>query len=293
MFFKRYLDWPLRRRDLFKLPRIAINSAIDILTKKPPKDKSSFTDFIKSKYGNTLYETFFKPYTSKFLRWDPEDLHSDWASTGINRAVIDEEVSQKTETSLSIVKSLILPAKVDTRFKYPDTGGFGNFFDILYANCNNYESFTAFLGSRISSIENQGNKDGNLQIKIGEKEITANKLVWTGNLNDLNKLIINADSEIPSSPKMNYLNTRFVNLTLKENSISTNKAQWIYISDGSLLTSRITCMKEFNPNTCNYGYYNIICEVTESQSQSSLIEKRPSEKQLGLKVIDELKDIDF
>ena len=52
------------------------------------------------------------------FRWDPEDLHSDWASTGINRAVIDEEVSQKTETSLSIVKSLILPAKVDTRFKY-------------------------------------------------------------------------------------------------------------------------------------------------------------------------------
>lgn len=291
-FFNRYLDWPLRRRDLLRLPiNISIKSGLDILNKVPPQDKTSFKQFIESKYGQTLYKTFFEPYTSKFLRWDPKDLHSDWATTGINRAVIDEEVNQTTDSTLSIVKSLLLPAKVDTKFKYPSKGGFGGFFDILFAKCQEFPSFKVFLNSTLSSIDNKGFNDQDIIVKVNQKEISTKKLIWTGNVNDLNKIITNVSGESKKVPKMHYLNTRFVNFTIKESTISKNKAQWIYISDGSLMTSRITCMKEFNPNTCNSGYYNLICEVTESQDSKK--EDRLNKTKLGLKVIDELQNINF
>ena len=49
-------------------------------------------------------------------------------------------------------------------------------------------------------------------------------------------------------------------------------------------------MKEFCPTTCKPGYYNLICEVTESQSTRK--EDR-LDKMLALKVIDELHKINF
>ena len=50
----------------------------------------SFEADIVNKYGRTLYEIFFKPYTEKFLFYSPAELHRDWARAGVNRAVIDK-----------------------------------------------------------------------------------------------------------------------------------------------------------------------------------------------------------
>ena len=76
--------------------------------------------------GTIFIKLFFKPYTEKFLRIQAENIHSDWAMTGINRTVIDKKV--KADSILDIIKSLALPKKIDTKFLYPSTGGFGGFF---------------------------------------------------------------------------------------------------------------------------------------------------------------------
>jgi protoporphyrinogen oxidase len=64
-----------------------------------------------------------------------------------------------------------------------------------------------------------------------------------------------------------YLNTVFYNIICREEGIGKKKAQWIYVSQGDSLISRITCMKEFAPYSCPAGYYNIICELTDSQQK--------------------------
>ena len=106
--FGRYFPWPLDHRALFRLPiRVMLSSTIDLLRRSVPENEDSFSEYTRSRYGNTLYRLFFKPYTEKFLQIPCESVHVDWAKTGINRAVIDKRV--KSETLFDLVRSVLLP----------------------------------------------------------------------------------------------------------------------------------------------------------------------------------------
>ncbi len=255
-FLGKYFEWPLQTKDLIKMPAgVSFKCAIDLLKKRPITDKASFHQFINSKYGETLYGVFFKPYTQKFLRWDTEDIHSDWASTGINRTVIDKRIN--ANSLLDLFRSLLLPAKVETEFLYPLEGGFGGFYEQMLGLCRQMKGFHLQLSDTIVQLKDTG--------KIFEAQTAARQnftftdLIWTGNLNALSAVVA------PKNTNVSYLNTIFYNVICKEEGVGQQKAQWIYVSRGDSLISRITCMKEFLPYTCREGYYNMICELTDSQ----------------------------
>lgn len=255
-FAERYFNWPLGTTDLFKLPiGLSIRAAIDLLTKKPAANPRSFHDFVRSKYGETLFGVFFKPYTEKFLRWNVEDIHADWASTGINRAVVDDRV--QANTLVDLLRALTLPKKVDTQFLYPARDGFGAFFDRLFALCQEHEGFEVMLSDTLTRIEDQGDKFKALS-KSGN-DLSFETLVWSGNVTDLGRLVA------AEPTNLTYINTLFFNLICKEQSVANKRAQWIYVSRGDYLVSRITCMREFSQTTTPSGYYNFICEATDSQ----------------------------
>ena len=256
-FLGKYFEWPLQSTDLFKMPPgVSIQCVMDLLKERPISDKTSFHQFINSKYGETLYSTFFKPYTQKFLRWDAEDIHSDWASTGINRTVIDKRVN--ANSLLDLFKSLLLPAKIETEFLYPSAGGFGGFYEQLVGLCQEHSDFKLILSDSIGRLADNG-KQFEATTKSGQGLI-FNDLIWTGNLNALSSLVV------PQYTQVKYLNTIFYNVICRESGVGKQKAQWIYVSKGDSLISRITCMKEFAPYTCQDGYYNVICELTDSQA---------------------------
>lgn len=279
-FANNYFEWPLRSTDLFKMPAgLAGRCLIELLQKRPIRDTASFHEYIYGKYGESLYQTFFKPYTQKFLRWDIEDIHSDWASTGINRTVIDKRI--KSNTILDLFKSLLLPQKIETEFLYPSTGGFGGFYETLLTTCQSFPDFHLMLNDTIVGLEEQGTKFSALTKSLNS--LSFDHLIWTGNLNDLSRLVL-------AENKVHYLNTIFYNVVCQENGVGKRKAQWIYISDGNRLVSRITCMKEFSGYTCQPGYYNFICEVTDSQ-QKPLYILEPTKYLAGL--MDELLSMSF
>jgi protoporphyrinogen oxidase len=254
-FLGRYFDWPLRIQDVWRMPiGLAVRSVLDLLRKKEVTDPASFHQYIRSRYGEALYRTFFEPYTGKFLRWDVEDIHSDWASTGINRTVVDSRISANTATDL--IKNLLLPPKIKTEFLYPAGGGFGGFYDRLLEVCQRSENFQLLLNERIGRLADRGTC---VEAETrGGAVFTCEHLLWTGNLNDLS-LLIGSDDRLP------YLNTVFYNVVCRAADARRRGAQWIYVSNGDTLVSRLTCMNEFAPYTCPPGYYNFICEVTDSQ----------------------------
>jgi len=255
-FLGKYFGWPLNPKDILKMPLgTSIQCFFDLLKDRQIKDRTSFHEFVYSKYGETLYQLFFAPYTEKFLRWNAEDLHSDWASTGINRTVIDKRI--KANTLADLLKSITLPKKIETEFLYPTHGGFGGFFEKLYSLCKSFDNFHIILKDKIDTLEDHGQKFSAMTEK-GES-LSFDQLVWSGNLNNLHSIISNEDH------KVYYLNTIFYNIICKEAGISKNRAQWIYVSHGGSLISRITCMKEFAPYTCKDGYYNMVCELTDAQ----------------------------
>ncbi len=254
-FANRYFEWPLRLQDVWRMPlSIAIPSVLDLLKKKTLDDPISFHQYIRSRYGETLYNVFFAPYTKKFLRWDVEDIHSDWASTGINRTVVDSRIN--SNTSLDLIKGVLLPSKVKTEFLYPGAGGFGGFYEQLYGLCQASDRFQVVLGERLAELHQRPN--GVEGVTDKGTPFTCGDLVWSGNLNDLSRMI-GSDNQLP------YLNTVFYNVICRDKEVLHKGSQWIYVSDGRTLMSRITCMKEFADYTCPEGYYNFVCEVTDSQ----------------------------
>ena len=256
-FTDRYFNWPLTSKELIKLPVLtSFNAALDLLRRKGNLDPQSFSDFIRGHYGETLYQLFFRPYTQKFLRWDPEDIHADWASTGINRTVIDKRV--KANSLFDLLRSLALPSKIETEFLYPSTGGFGGFFDRLLAFCQDSGLFELITSETITTLEDNG---ATMHARTaGGRALTFDTLVWSGNVKDIGRLVSGAEYDV------HFINTVFFNLICREGSVSSNRAQWIYVSHGDSLVSRITCMKEFSPANSPAGYYNFICEVTDSQA---------------------------
>ncbi len=278
-FLNRYFEWPLGLKDLWRMPLgVAAKSTIDLLRKKEMTDPTSFHQYIRSRYGDTLYGIFFEPYTRKFLRWDVEDIHSDWASTGINRTVVDSRV--KTNTSLDLIKGILLPSKVHTEFLYPSNGGFGGFFDHLLSLCQRKEGFRLILSDTINGIKDTGR---GLELTTTQgKNAHCDRLVWSGNLNALLALT-------GGQAKLPYLNTVFYNLICPEREVIHQRSQWIYVSSGNTIVSRLTCMKEFAPYTCPDGYYNVICEVTDSQANPKFFKSPASHTGTVLKELVDMK----
>ena len=151
-FLNRYFNWPLTIGDIFKLPaNVALKCFCELSAKQSARDKASFHDYIRVRYGEELYRTFFKPYTQKFLRWDAEDIHSDWAA---RVSIVPSLTIDMTRNSLmSIFRSLLLPKKIDTQFLYPGAGGFGGFYEQLFQLCKSYPGFHLSLKDTVDSLK--------------------------------------------------------------------------------------------------------------------------------------------
>lgn len=280
-FLGRYLSWPLQPADLIRLPPVtAAQCFFDLLKRQVPRDPDSFVEYVRSHYGDTLYEKFFAPYTEKFLRWPLEEVHADWALTGINRSVIDSQIS--ANRAWQLLKSLTLPQRTNTQFLYPAQGGFGAFFEALFRRCQAFPQFHLHLADEIVRLDNEP-RTLHFHTRRGHRG-QGRKLAWTGNLNRLLELVRGEPAKLP------YLNTYFANVIVRQEGIARRRqAQWIYVSGKKGDLSRITCMNQFSPTNCPAGYANLVAEVTEGPH-------RPlpySREVLRDRVLTELEEIGF
>ena len=112
--YNDYHDWPLTRSSLLKLPPLVMARAGVDLFRRPADRGDSLEAYILSRYGRTLYDIFFRPYPEKFCLYKCSELHRDWASAGINRAVIDKRL--RFDSLWHVAKTTLLPPRVKTRF---------------------------------------------------------------------------------------------------------------------------------------------------------------------------------
>ena len=85
----RIYEYPLNIKNLLKVApfKLLLGTFIDafkIIFKFVKPDNSSFKSWIVSRFGKTLYENFFGPYTKKLWGIEPENLSADWAGQRIS-----------------------------------------------------------------------------------------------------------------------------------------------------------------------------------------------------------------
>jgi len=292
-FFNKHFFWPLKKEDIIKLPvNIAIRSVKDLLFKKKykPQELLKFENFIISKYGETLYETFFKPYTEKFLRINIDDLHSDWASTGINRSIINKE--HKSDTLMDLAQQVLFPANIDTNFLYPEIGGFGKFWDVCARLIQESGRAVIKTDSYITDIIK---KDNSLIIQLSDTtQLKCDHLLWSGNLPDLIRCI-NKKNECRFN--LPYIDTIFLDIIIKGEDVINEKAhcQWLYISSPEYEISRISFPKQFNEKNIPDGYTGLCAEVTiketEKKFDKNLMIKKVLNELYKIKILSEKANI--
>ncbi len=249
--FGRYFPWPLDHRALFRLPfKVMVSSGLDLLRRSAPKDENSFTEYTRSRYGDTLYRLFFKPYTEKFLQIPCEDVHVDWAKTGINRAVIDKRV--KSESLFDLVRTVLLPTPVDTKFLYPSYGGFGTFCEKIAGQVRE-RGGDILLDNTVRSIETDGGKVVEVALADGRR-LRPGHLVWSGNLKALARLL----GKEP--PPIRYLSTILYNMEIDRDVLQ--QQQWIYYGGQDTVLSRVSVTNEMADYMAPKGKAGLCVEVT-------------------------------
>jgi protoporphyrinogen oxidase len=256
--FGKYFPWPLDQRALFRLPfPVMLSAGFDLLLRKPPADDSSFTEYTRSRYGDTLYRLFFKPYTEKFLQIPCESVHVDWAKTGINRAVIDKRV--QSDSLFALVKSVLIPRPVKTEFIYPSRGGFGTFCEKL-ASAVSGRGGEIRLEDTVVAIETE--KDRVVEVALASgRRIRPDYLVWSGNLIALARLL----GKEP--PPIRYLSTVLYNIEVGAEVLQ--KQQWIYYGGRDTDLSRVSVTTEMAPYMAPSGKTGLCVEVTGFEGEGA------------------------
>lgn len=245
--FGGFHEWPLRPSVLFAMPfSLMIRGAKDLVFKERLPGESFEADVV-NKYGRTLYEIFFEPYTRKFLFYSPRDLHRDWARAGVNRAVIDKRA--QSDTLWSLLRNTLMPKPVDTMFLYPPHG-VGRFSDLcseaIVARGGRIE-----IGCAVTGVEAA---DGRVRaIVAGTRSYPCENVVWTAPLTELNTHLG------LSGIDLEYLSTIFYNLELEKP--DKFDYQWTYYG-GDEIFSRVSSPAAFAKTMVPAGKGALCVEMT-------------------------------
>ena len=247
--FGKYHDWPLNWKVLFKLPLGVMLRTVPDLFSRKTQTGSSFEDYIMSRYGRTLYDVFFKPYTEKFLKLPPHKVHNNWAESGIDRAVIDKKVQMGS--LFEVVKTALLPTPVKTIFLYPSDGGIDMFSKKLASLIIN-NGGEVLLNTVVDSIECEGSTIKAVCYRGGR--IQPKAIIWTAPLTVINGLL-----KLPP-PDISYLSIILYNIEVR--GASRTKYQWCYYGQNDTIINRISVPVLFSDRTAPQGYTGICAEVT-------------------------------
>lgn len=274
-FYNSYHDWPLRRSSMFRMPlSVMFGAAFDLFFRRKAKNES-FEQYILSLYGRTLFKIFFKPYTEKFLKYPCDRLHSDWASAGINRAVIDKRY--KAGSLFSVITSTLFPKPVKTKFIYPKHGGVDTFSMHLVDRIEKAGG-QVFTGATVSDVATAGHRITGVTIARSDGEadihLRPDLLVWTAPPSAIGRLL-----ELPRWG-LEFLSVIVFNYEIDGEPLIPY--QWTYYGADNLIFNRASIPSNFAPHTAPDGRSGICVELAcmegdgiwhEPEHLRSLVEK--------------------
>lgn len=253
--FGRYFDWPLTARSILKMPySTLLKTGFDLLFGKS-SDCRNFEEYVTSKYGRTLYNIFFKPYTEKFLGIPCSEISSDWAVTGIERAVIDKGIESG---DLGSFARSILTTSSRMKFIYPKSGGIGRFSEYLVRGIEELGGEVCTGAEVEQLIVDQGKV---AKVVVNGREAPCDLLVWTAPPPQLLQMLGRGTTDLE------YLPLLLLNYEVEGEPLMDY--QWCYFGDERIPFNRVSIPARFNPALAPPGKTGICVEVTSSSKSVS------------------------
>lgn len=256
------------------------------------KKDISFEDWIVNRFGRTLYNLFFGPYTEKLWGISPKLISSDWASQRISllnlKDVLFRLFNLKRGTPRTYAKGYFYPKK-----------GIGQMFDFMSEEINKMGG-KIILNATISGINvNNNNVQSICYTQNGiSKTIDCDAVISTIPLPDIIKAFpghITKDV-IHHTSALKFRAVRFLNILVDLPDISDNT--WMYVSEGKYIMTRIQEPKRRSPFSAPEGKTSVMLEIPCNENdeiwncpKESLLKRCLEDlKELGIDIGDKVID---
>jgi protoporphyrinogen oxidase len=244
----RTYQYPLAPLDLLKNapPKLLAAVALDLATMlvgrgiQPADDFASWTE---SRFGPTLYRTFFEGYTAKLWGVPPARLSGDWAEQRISLA------------NLGDVARRLLPGAANNprtyarSYRYPRLG-FGVIFDRLAERIVRAGGVIR-TGVGVSGLARDA-AGRVIEVKTDGGEIVCDAVVSTLPLPDMVRMTGGHSS-------LRFRGLRFLNLPMAMENVSP--WTWQYLSDPDMLGTRLQEPRRRSPEMAPPGMSSLMVEI--------------------------------
>lgn len=241
-------------------PTITARAGIDYVftalrQKMAPRADVSFEDWVVNRFGRTLYDIYFGPYTEKLWGRSPRTISADWASQRISLLSL-------WDVFLLLFKfKKEKPKTYATEFLYP-TGGIGKMAEALAARVES-RGGEVRLGATAREIKMERGRVREVGYTWkgrarGEK---ADFVITTAPLPRLLEMFRPAAGEdlLHVARAMPFRALRFLNLVINRPTLTDNT--WVYIPESKYFFFRIQDLRNWSPSLCPPGQAPLELEI--------------------------------
>ena len=257
------LNYPVKAQDvLTKLGlRFSINAFVDysltsILQKIYPRSDSSFKQWVVNRFGSTLYDLYFGPYSEKLWGIAPCRISHRWADQRISLLNLWDVLARM------LWRKEATPVTYANRFYYPEKG-IGQICETMAREIEELGG-TIRLSSPVCKVALRDDiitgityisPDGS------RRETSGDLIVNTSPLPQFIRMTGSLDNEDIESLTYNahYRGIRFMNVCLDMPSVTDNT--WIYIPEKEIIFFRIQELRNWSPTIVPEGKTALILEI--------------------------------
>jgi protoporphyrinogen oxidase len=241
----------------------------------PTKQDGTFESWVTNRFGQRLYEIFFKTYTEKLWGIKCNELDADFAAQRIKKFSLGEAMKNALGIGGTKHKTLV------DQFAYP-TGGTGMIYERMqtFVNANGGK---VLCNQPVKRVIKQGDTATGIELMTGEV-LNYDNVVSTMPFTIMVKQLPDVPQQIVDfANKLSFRNTILVYLHIDGKDLFPDN--WLYVHSADVETGRISNFRNYVPEILNGKESTIVAmeywcydeDKMWSMSEAELIEMGKTE----------------
>ena len=247
----KYFDYPLKASNaLFNLGPIETVRCITSYIKArlfPTKDPQSFEEWVTNKFGDRLFQIFFKTYTERIWGMSTSELSADWAAQRIkglslSSAILNALLPKGRAKGDAVIKTLI------EEFRYPRFGP-GQMWERVQDRLIE-RGYPVQLGQTVTRITHDGKHVASVTVSDPEgktREISGTHFISTLPMRELVAACNPALPEVVQHAARSLKYRDYFTVAIVVDKADVFPDNWMYLYDKNVQACRIQNYKNWSP----------------------------------------------
>ena len=255
----KYFNYPLKAKQV--LSALGWVESLRILLSYlavrlfPKQDPQNFSDWVKNKFGQRLFEIFFEGYTEKLWGIPCHEISADWAAQRIKGLSLSKAIKNAILGNDGKVKNLI------DQFQFPRLGS-GQLYEKIADYLQQHQQ-PILLNTEVIQVHHSDHKVTHVTLKnrLTKEEKTV---PCSGVISSVPLTFLVQNLQSPPPPKvieaaqsLKFRNTILVYLIVEGGNLFPDN--WLYINDPRVQLGRITNFANWSPDMLPNTHQTPLC----------------------------------